>query len=106
MTLRVVLLCAENRCGLKYPFKHTDHHLFVELRTLCEHGRTMEIIELEDVGAALGTLAADLRSVDLCEMLAVQEITEAAHDTFLDPELCPLTDVAERGTAVVELCLQ
>ena len=106
MALRVVLLCTEDRCGLKYPFKHADHHLFVELRTLCEHGRSVEIVELEDVGSALGTLTANLRGVDLREMLAVQEITETAHDAFLDPELYPLTDVAERGAAVVELCLQ
>ena len=76
MTLRIVLFRTEHRRRLKYPVKHAYHHLLIKLRTLLQDRRPVEVIEAEQVGAALCAPGADLRRMDLCKTLAVQIIPE------------------------------
>ena len=88
-----MLFGTEHRARLKYPVKHAHHHLLVKLRALGQHCRMMEIIQTEQVGTALCSLGSNLRRMNLCKALAVQEIPESPHNTFLNPELGPLPDV-------------
>ena len=101
MSLCVVLLRTEHRTGLKDSVEHADHHLFVELRALCQDCRSVEVLEFKEVRAALCGFRTDLRGMDLGESLACHKLAEAAADTFLDAEFRALTDVPQcDGTAV------
>ncbi len=95
MTLRIVLLRAEYRRRLKYPVKHSHHHLLVELRALRQHCRTMKIIQLKDIGSALRSFRADLRRVDLCKSLSIKEIPKRPCQPFLNPELRAFSHVSQ-----------
>ena len=59
MALCIVLFCTEYRSGLKHAVKYADHHLLVELRALCEHCRTVEIIKLKYVIAIPDTAGVE-----------------------------------------------
>ena len=85
-----MFLRTEYRGCLEYSVKYPDHHLFVELRALLQDRRTVEIIQTEQICAALCTLSSDLRRMDLCKSFAVKEITESSHKPFLNPESCSL----------------
>ena len=106
MSLGVVFLCTEYRCRLEYTIKYSYHHLFVELRRLLQHCRTMEILQFEQVCSTLGTLCTDLWSMDLSKAFLIQEITEASYNTFLNLEFCTLFDISQRYRTHVELCIQ
>ena len=70
MALCIVLFCTEYRSGLKHAVKYADHHLLVELRALCEHCRTVEIIKLKYVRTALCSLGSDLWGTDFRKALS------------------------------------
>ena len=92
--------------GLEYPVKHAHHHLLVELRALLQHSRTVEILQTEQVCAALCALGTDLRCVDLGEALAVKELPETSHHALLDAESRPLPHISKRDGPHVQLGLQ
>ena len=95
MTLGVVFFCTKYRSSLKYPVKHTYHHLLVKLRGLLQHCRAMEIIQFKKVCSTLCTLSSDLRGVDLGKSLLIQEITEPFHNTFLNLEFGTLSYISQ-----------
>ena len=84
----------KNRCCLKDSVKHAHHHLFVKLRTLLQNCRSVEILQFKQVGSTLGTFGTKFWCMDFCKSLAVKEIAKASHNTFLNPEGCPLPDVS------------
>src|ERR1051326_7157863 len=57
----VVRLGPENRTDLKDPLEDADHDLLVKLRALRQVSGPPEVVELEDVGPALGSCRNDLR---------------------------------------------
>ena len=61
----------------------------------------MEILQLKQVGSALGTFCAKLWCVDLCKSLTIEEITEASYDAFLNPEGGTLSDISQSYGAVI-----
>ena len=66
----VVRLGAEDRADLVDPLEDADQLLLVELRALGEVRRPAEVVDLEDVGAALGRRLDELGRLDLGEALA------------------------------------
>src|SRR5699024_275073 len=58
MALCIMFLRTEYRGCLEYSVKYPDHHLFVELGALLQDRRPMEIIQTEQVRAALRTLSS------------------------------------------------
>ena len=92
----------KNRCCLKDSVKHAYHHLFVKLWTLLQNRRSVEILQFKQVGSALSTFCAKFWCVDLCKSLTVEEITEASHNTFLNPKRCPLSDIPQGYGAMVQ----
>ena len=74
---RVVRLGAEHGSDLVHALEHADHDLLVELRALGEVGGPPEVVEGEDVGAALGGRRDDLRGLDLGERERVEGRAEA-----------------------------
>ncbi len=74
----VVRLGAEDRPDLVDPLEDADQLLLVELRALGEVRRPAEVVDREDVGAALGRGLDELRGVDLGEAEAVEGAAEAA----------------------------
>ena len=64
---RVVRLGPEHRPDLVDPLEDPDQHLLVELRALGEVRRPAEVVDLEDVGAALGRRLHELGRADLGE---------------------------------------
>ena len=103
MAFGAVLLCPKHRAGLKHPIIHAHHHLLVELRALGQDGRTVKIIEAEEVGTTLCALGSDLGRVDLGKALTVKEFPKGPYNALLKLEPCPLTDVAQRDGAIVQL---
>ena len=63
----VVRLGAEHRPDLVDALEDADQLLLVELRALGEVRRPAEVVDLEDVGAALGRRLDELGGVDLGE---------------------------------------
>lgn len=64
MTLRVVLLRPEYRPNLHDTVKYADHHLLIELRTLGQNGRPVEIVEFKDVSPSFRSPGSDFGSMD------------------------------------------
>ena len=75
----VVRLGAEHRADLEDALEDADHRLLVELRALRQVGGLAEVVEGEDVRAALGGRADDLRRLDLHEAESLQSSTETRH---------------------------
>ena len=69
---RVVRLGAEHRPDLVDPLEDPDQHLLVELRALGEVRLAAEVVDLEDVGAALGRRLDQLGRGDLGEAARVE----------------------------------
>ena len=82
----VVRLGPEHRPDLVDALEDADHHLLVELRALGQVRRAAEVVEREDVGAALGRRADDLRGVDLDEAARVERRTEPGDRGRADAE--------------------
>ena len=101
MSLCVVLLCTEHRTGLKDSVEHADHHLFVELRALCQNCRSVEILELKEVCAALCGFCTDLRGMDLGKAILLEIVAERSCQGFLDLESGALLNISEgKGTVI------
>src|SRR5260221_7029186 len=60
VTSGVMWFSAENRADLEDTLKDTDHDLLVELWALSQVCRSPKVVELEDVGAALGSRGDNL----------------------------------------------
>ena len=86
MTFSVVFFCTKYRSGLKYPVKHTNHHLFIKLRALCQHCRFVEVAELKQVGTTFSASCPDLWCMDFCKSLSVKIITKRSCKRFLNLE--------------------
>ena len=72
----VVGLGAEHRPDLVHPLEHADHDLLVQLRALGEERAPAEVVEPEDVRAALRRGTDDLRRLDLGEAERVERRPE------------------------------
>ena len=95
MAFGVVLFRTEHRRCFKYPVKYPYHHLFIKLWALFQNCRTVKIIQLENIGSALGSLGTDFGSMDFRKALGCQEITEASYNSFLDAELGAFPDISQ-----------
>lgn len=101
-----MFLCPEYRSCLKYSVKYADHHLLIELWTLRQHCRSVEIFQFENVGSPLGSFRSDLRCMDLCKFLTVEEISECSCKSFLDSEFGTLPDISKGNGTIVQFCFQ
>ena len=106
MTLGVVFFCSEYRSCLKYSVKNTNHHLFVQLWTLFQHCRTMEIIQSEEVRSSFCSFCSDLRGMNFCKTFFIQELSEASYDSFLNFKLRSFPYVPKRNGTIVQLRFQ
>ncbi len=105
--VRERVLGPEDRGDLEHPVEVTHHaHLLVELGGLGQAGRFIEVVELEYVGATLGSASDQLWSVDLDEILGGQEIPEVLADSRLQPEDALLGGSPQVQDAVVQPSLQ
>ena len=102
----VVFFCTEHRSCLKYTVKHANQHLFVKLRALLQDRRSVEIFQFKEVRTALCAFCSELRCVDFRKSLFIQEIAEAADQTFLDLEFCTFSDISKRDRAHVQFRFQ
>ena len=98
-----MVLGAEHGADLEHALVDGNEHLFIELRALREEHLFTEVIELEDVRAALGALRVDFWGTDLGEILREQELAEAAGNALLDFEHRALLGVAEGNGAHVQV---
>jgi hypothetical protein len=98
----VVGLGPEGRAGLVDPLEHPDHDLLVELRALRQVGRPAEVVEREDVRAALGRGADDLRRLDLGVAEPVERRAEAGQRCGGDGQTGADARVPQRDGGVVE----
>src|SRR5579875_1824972 len=69
MARGVVRLGAKDRTNLEDTLKDADHHLLIKLWTLRQRSRAVEVVQLEDVGPALGRGGHNLGCLNLCEAL-------------------------------------
>ena len=78
---------AEHRTDLEDPVEPRGHgHLLVELRALGETGRAVEVLDLEQLGAALAGAAHQLRRMNLDEALGHPVLAHGLLDEGLDAE--------------------
>src|SRR5947209_10084943 len=77
MARGVVRLGAEDRADLEDALKDANHDLLVELRTLCQVGGPPKVVQLKDVGSALGCSSDNLRRLNLCKVACGQRGAEA-----------------------------
>jgi hypothetical protein len=82
--------------------KGPDHDLFVELWALGESSLAVEIIDLEDLGAAFGGFSEELRGVDFDEFVVDEELAEILGDGGADAENALLIEVADVEDAVLK----
>ena len=106
MTLGIVLFRTKYRSCLKYPVEHTYHHLLVELWTLLQNRRPVEIFQLKQIGSSLGTLGSKFGRVNLCKSLSIQKIPEPSCDSLLNTKNSSLPWIAKCNRTIVEFCLQ
>jgi hypothetical protein len=97
-----VRLGAEDRTDLVDALEDADRHLLVELRRLSQKCGPAEVVDGEDLGAALGSGAEYLRRLDLGEAAAVQGGAEAGGQRRLDPEHRAPLRMAQADDGVVE----
>ena len=95
-------LGAEDRADLVDPLEDPDQLLLVELRALGEVRRSAEVVDGEDVGAALGGGLHQLGGVDLGEAVGVEGLAEAAQAGRGQLPLGLLRRVPPGGRGVVE----
>src|ERR1700694_323880 len=76
---RRVRFSAKYRSNFIHAFKYPDHDLLVELRALCEEGFTIEVVEGENIGSALGSRGNNLGSCDFGETIPVQMSAKGSH---------------------------
>ena len=98
-----MLLGAEDRADLEHALIDADHGLLVKLRTLRKIRALLEVFQPEDVRAALGALALDLRRVYLREALRKKIVAEAAAQSLLNAEDAPLAQIAQGDGAQVHM---
>ena len=99
----VVMLRTEHGPDLEHALVDGDEHLFIELRALRQKHLLAEIVELEDIRAALRALCADLGRADLGESLRKEIFAEPARYPLLHLEHGALLGVAQRHGAQVEV---
>ena len=99
---RLVRLGAPDLPGLVDPLEDADHRLLVELRALCEERRPAEVVEPEDIRAALGRGADDLRRRDLREAERVERAAKAGDRSRQNLELRPLARMAPCERRVIQ----
>src|SRR6266849_5606990 len=75
----VMRLGAEDRADLEDTLEDTDHDLLVELRALRQVCRSPKVVELEDVGTALGSRGDNLWRLYLGEATSGECRAEAFH---------------------------
>ena len=102
----VVTLCAVNIANLKHAAKHTGGVLLVELRRLRQISLLAEIVQLEDVCAALSTGRNDFRGVDAGEALAHHVFREALCNGCLNAEYSTLARMAQGNRAERQVNVQ
>ena len=102
MTAGVVRLSAEDGTDLEDPLEHADHGLLVELRRLGQVSGPAEVVDLEDVRAALGGRLDDLRREDLGEASRVQGRAEACGARGGDLEAGAQQRMPQRRRRVVQ----
>jgi hypothetical protein len=98
----VMRLGAKNGAGLENALEHTNHRLLVELRALSEVGGLSEVVEREDVRAALSGGGDDLRRLDLCEAQGLERPAKAADRAGRQLERRPLARMPKGDRRVVE----
>jgi hypothetical protein len=110
MARRVVRLGAEDRSRLVDALEDADHRLLVELRALRQIRGSTEVVDGEDVGAALGRGGDDLRGLDLGEAQPVERVPKACNRGGSEAEDRLLARMAQRERREVEsrgeLCRQ
>ena len=103
VTRGVVTLCTVNRADLVYTAECTGEVLLVELRGLCQISRGAEVIQLEQVCAALSACNDDLRGVDVGEALRLHVLCKAVSDRTLYAEDRLLARMTQRDRAEREV---
>ena len=103
MTGGIVTLGAVDRADLVYAAECAGEVLLVELRRLCKVGRMTEVVQLEQVRAALSACNDDLRGVDVGKALALHVLCEAVSDRALYAEDRLLARMTQRDRAEREV---
>ena len=62
---------------------------------LSENSRFVEIAEFKQVCSTLGTSCSDLRCMNFCKALLIEEITERTYQSFLNLEFRTLLNITE-----------
>ena len=87
MLVGVRLFSSEARRTFEYSLESRRHsHLLVELRRLREIGVAVKVVELEDLGARLGSRADDLGEMELGELILKEIVAESRGDLALNVE--------------------
>lgn len=77
MPMREGILSPEDRAHLEHPLEVSHHaHLLVQLRGLGEAGLSVEIAEVEHVGATLRRATDEFGGVDFDEVVVDAEFAE------------------------------
>ena len=87
----------------KHSFIHGHKSLLIKLGALRKINRFAEVIELENVRAALCSRKIDFRGMYFGKVLALQIFAETALYSFLNFENSPLLGVSQRYGAVVKI---
>jgi len=98
----LVRLGAEDGPGLVDALEDADHRLLVELRALREECVAAEVVDAEEVRAALGREGDDLRRLNLGEAEPVERVPERGDRARGEPEAVAHRRVAERDGSGVE----
>ena len=78
----VVRFCAEDGADLEDSLEDADEGLFVELRALSQEGAFTEVVDGEDVRAALRGGRDDFRGLDLHEVQRLHRDIELLSEAF------------------------
>src|SRR5690625_1464597 len=98
----VGFLCPVDGSDFEDPFEDGEHHLLVELWRLGEVGALAVELQLELVGAALGTGRHELGGEDLRESVRLQDPAEGRHQLRLHLQGRLRLAAAHGGVTVVE----
>ncbi len=87
MLVGVRLFCTEAGSTLEYSLETRCHsHLLIELRRLRKICVAVEVVELEDLGARLGSGTDDLGEMKLGELILKEVVTKSSGDLALNVE--------------------